>query len=131
MYLDPEGTIKYWGDVQREVPGWVRGDPTPEGWRDVVEVPVDDSKLENWFEDELEPTPVEGYIPENCEGIKKLIAVTDTFFTAEYNSDDQKWYQTWQYERHDLTATDDDPYPIVAVMVDGEWLTPEQYRAIS
>ena len=130
MYLDPEGNIKFWGDIEREVPGWSKGDPAPTGWRDVIEVPLDESKLEDWFEDELEPAAVDGYIPEGCEGVRKHIASTKTRFTAEFNAGDGKWYQTWQYERHDFIATDENPYPIVAVMVDGEWLTPEQYRAL-
>ena len=59
----------YVGDVEREIPGWTDGDPLPDGWHQIVEIvrPPD----ENTYQETLNPDPVEGFIPEGCEGIRE------------------------------------------------------------
>ncbi len=126
-FLNADGLFPLFiGDVQREIPGWVEGDPLPEGWRQVVETPTPSDFGQQTTQDTLNPDPVEGYIPEGCEGIREATSYINYGEGVEYNSETGKWVEVWQQEVVALS----EPYPIVAVMVDGEWLTPEQYRAL-
>tara|TARA_X000001036_G_C20657836_1_gene797732 strand:+ start:1497 stop:1886 length:390 start_codon:yes stop_codon:yes gene_type:complete len=127
-FVDPDGTFPlYVGDVTRIKPDWQEGEALPEGWRQVVETSVPSDYHENTTKDTLNPEPVEGYIPEGCEGIKENISFISYNPTAVFNAETNTWNEVWEQE----IVSYDEPYPIVAVMVDGEWLTPEQYRAAS
>tara|TARA_B100000085_G_scaffold228188_1_gene214130 strand:- start:208 stop:597 length:390 start_codon:yes stop_codon:yes gene_type:complete len=126
-FIDPDGTFPlYVGDVTRIKPDWQEGDALPEGWRQVVETPLPSDYHEDTTEDTLNPEPVEGYIPEGCEGIREAISFISYNPTAVFDAGTGKWNEVWEQD----IVSYDKPYPIVAVMVDGEWLTPEQYRAL-
>tara|TARA_R110002020_G_scaffold299179_2_gene514914 strand:- start:20 stop:415 length:396 start_codon:yes stop_codon:yes gene_type:complete len=113
----------YVGDVEREIPGWTDGDPLPDGWHQIVETvrPPD----ENTYQETLNPDPVEGFIPEGCEGIRENVTTTQHISTVVHNSGSSQWEEVWE----PTTTTHEEPYSVVAVKKDGEWLTPAQYIA--
>jgi hypothetical protein len=111
------------GDVTREIPGWVEGDPLPEGWSQVTETVSPPEEVTS--QEILNPEPVDGFIPEGCEGIRESITLTQHSPRAIYDSDKSEWVEEWE----PVTTTYDEPYPVVAVKKNGEWLTPAQYMA--
>jgi|TARA_R110002096_G_scaffold118791_1_gene257182 hypothetical protein len=111
------------GDVTREIPGWVEGDPLPEGWSQVTETVSPPEEVTS--QETLNPEPVDGFIPEGCEGIRESITLTQHSPRAIYDSDKSEWVEEWE----PVTTPYDEPYPVVAVKKNGEWLTPAQYMA--
>lgn len=50
------------GDLQLDYPDWQKGDALPDGWREVVEVPVPSYDVETQTFEELQPKLVSGVL---------------------------------------------------------------------
>jgi len=131
IFVDDTGFYPlYVGDVIAKIPGWTPNDPLPSGWFQVVETAPPDDNGHRTETEILNPEPVDGFIPPNCEGIRQVTSIVEYDSIAVYDADSESWIQEWVKDVVDLTDPNlIDVPPIVAVKREGVWLSPSEYMA--